>query len=160
MYGIQWDLVCKFLEVKGNWDTSENTAQYYIKENSTSWGNYSDSSITLTRGKYNINPLSLSISWTPFNTDTENYVTNSETLTSNGVLLTTGASEETNKMNIYDFAGNEYEWTLEKTASTYNPCSNRGGYYSRYGSSHPASIRGSYLATSSFYGIGLRVSLY
>ena len=160
MYGIQWDLVCKFLEVKGNWDTSENTAQYYIKENSTSWGNYSDSSITLTRGKYNINPLSLSIPWTPFNTDTENYVTNSETLTSNGVLLTTGASEETNKMNIYDFAGNEYEWTLEKTASTYNPCSNRGGYYSRYGSSHPASIRGSYLATSSFYDIGLRVSLY
>ena len=132
MYGIQWDLVCKFLEVKGNWDTTEKTAQYYIKENSTSWGNYSNSSITLSRGKYNTDPSSSSSIWTPFNTDTKNYVTLSKTNSSTSYfqLLTTGASEDTNKMNIYDFSGNEYEWTLEHATSyTNRPCSSRGGSY-------------------------------
>ena len=132
MYGIQWDLVCKFLEVKGNWDTTTNTAQYYIKQNSKSWGNYSNSSITLSRGKYNTDPSSSSSIWTPFNTDTKNYVTSSKTdsNTSYFQLLTTGASEDTNKMNIYDFSGNEYEWTLEHATSyTDRPCSIRGGSY-------------------------------
>ena len=161
MFGIQWDLVCKFLEVKGNWDTTTNTAQYYIKENSTSWGNYSNSSITLTRGKYNTNPSSSSSTWTPFSTDTENYVTSSKTNSSTSYkqLLTTGASEYTNEMNIYDFAGNEYEWTLEKTTNTNDPCSYRGGDYSIYGAIYPASVRSNFYATSSNY-VGLRPSLY
>ena len=163
MYGIQWDLVCKFLEVKGNWDTTEHTAQYYIKENSTSWGNYSDSSITLARGKYNIKPYSVVPgTWISFDTDTENYVTNSVTETNKTILLTTGASEYTNKMNIYDFAGNEFEWTLEKTTNTNSPCCNRGGSYNRYGFDYPASYRNFTGATDcGTYGdIGLRPSLY
>ena len=162
MYGIQWDLVCKFLEVKGNWDTTTNTAQYYIKEDSTSWGNYLNSSISLVRGKYNTKPSSLSSTWTPFNTDTENYVTSSKTNSSTSYyqLLTTGASEDTNKMNIYDFAGNEYEWTLEKTTDTSHPCSSRGGDYSYYGFVHPASRRIYYSTTNGNFYFGLRVSLY
>ena len=162
MYGIQWDLVCKFLEVKGNWDTTTNTAQYYIKENSTSWGNYLNSSITLTRGNYNTNPSSSSSIWTPFSTDTENYVTSNKTNnnTSYYQLLTTGASEETNKMNIYDFAGNELEWTLEKTTDPGYPCARRGGNFYNYGSSTSASYRGDNNTTGSGYGVGLRPSLY
>ena len=42
------------------------------------------------------------------------------------MLLTTGASEDAKKMNIYDFAGNAWEWTLEKTSSTSSPCAVRG----------------------------------
>ena len=42
LFGIQWDLVCKFLEVNGDWDTTTNTALYYINSNSTSCGNYND----------------------------------------------------------------------------------------------------------------------
>ena len=162
MYGIQWDLVCKFLEVKGNWDTTTNTAQYYIKEDSKSWGNYNDSSITLSRGKYNTKPSSSSSTWTPFSTDTENYVTLSKTNsnTSYTQLLTTGASEDTNKMNIYDFAGNECEWTLEKSTNTSFPCSYRGGACFSYGHVYPASNRGRSDTTDSISGIGLRVSLY
>ena len=161
MYGMQWDLVCKFLEVKGNWDTSTNTAQYYIKENSKSWGNYNNSSITLSRGKYNISPNSSSSTWTPFSTDTPNYVTSSKTNsnTSYKQLLTTGASEDTNKMNIYDFAGNEEEWTLEKTNATDRSCCNRGGDYFGYGI-YPASMRFSNNSTAYSSSIGLRVSLY
>ena len=159
MYGIQWDLVCKFLEVKSNWDTSTNTAQYYIKENSTSWGNYKNSSVTLVRGKYNTNPSSSSSTWTPFSTDTEN-VTSSKTNSNASYyqLLTTGASEETNKMNIYDFAGNELEWTLEKTNYPGSPCVLRGGSYSD--SNYPASSR-THNGTpyGNVYSV-LRISLY
>ena len=162
LFGIQWDLVCKFLEVKGNWDTSTNTAQYYIKNDSTSWGNYNNSSITLARGKYNTNPISSSSTWISFNTDSEN-VTLSKTNSSTSYyqLLTTGASEDTNKMNIYDFAGNEYEWTLEKSTTADIPCSLRGGFYSYGGggSNFPAASRIAANTTSSS-NIGLRVSLY
>ena len=159
MYGIQWDLVCKFLEVRGNWDTSTNIAKYYIKEDSTTWGNYSNSSITLVRGKYSAN---YGKTWTLFNKNTENYVTSSKTNsnTSYYQLITTGASESTNKMNIYDFVGNEWEWTLEKTTNTEYPCSDRGGGYYCNGFDYPASYRGS---NAMIYGgdfIGLRSSLY
>ena len=36
MFGIQWDLVCKYLEVKSTLETPD------INSNSTSWGNYSN----------------------------------------------------------------------------------------------------------------------
>ena len=149
MYGIQWDLVCKFLEVKGNWDTTTKTAQYYIKENSTSWGNYGNSTFTIdsTKAKkYNISNKSY-------------YDITGEK--SGKMLLTTGASEYTNKMNIYDFAGNEYELTLEKTTYTLNPCSCRGGRFNYGdGSDDPASVRGGGITTGSSYDMGLRPSLY
>ena len=44
-------------------------------------------------------------------------------------------------MNIYDFAGNEWEWTLEKASDTNGPCANRGGGYDDGGSDFPASYR-------------------
>ena len=165
LFGIQWDLVCKFLEVKGNWDTTTNTAQYYIKSNSSSWGNYKNSSVTLARGKYNISPNSPPSSpstWTPFSTDTENYVTSNKTnsSTSYKLLLTTGASEETNKMNIYDFAGNEYEWTLEKTTDTDNSCSFRGGSFNISGNDNPAIREGATTAAAYSCVYGFRSSLY
>ena len=49
MFGIQWDLVCKFLEVK----TTLTTAQ--INSNSTNWGNYNNVKIeNIDSGKYAI----------------------------------------------------------------------------------------------------------
>ena len=147
MYGIQWDLVCKFLEVKGNWDTATNTAQYYIKENSTSWGNYNNSTFTINSAKakkYNYS-----------NKSCDN-ITGEKT---SYMLLTTGASEQNKKMNIYDFAGNEWEWTLEKTTNTNSPCSNRGGGYIDDGY-NPASYRSNLFTTNSGNDIGLRPSLY
>ena len=148
MFGIQWDLVCKFLEVKGNWDTTTNTAQYYIKENSSSWGNYTDSTT------FTINSAKAK----KYNDSNKSYedITGEKT---GYILLTTGASEYTNKMNIYDFAGNEYEWTLEAHYSNF-PCTYRGGFYHIHGTNYPASIRLRYNVTYSDEGIGLRASLY
>ena len=148
LFGIQWDLVCKFLEVKGNWDTTTNTAQYYIKENSASWGNYSNSTFTINSAKakkYNSSNKSCD--------DIKGEKTGT-------ILLTTGASEYTNKMNIYDWAGNEWEWTLENTTSTSYPCSFRGGVFGDRSSDSPASGRGDFITTSSSGTIGLRSSLY
>ena len=50
LFGIQWDLTCKFIETKTELEPKD------IKADSTSWGNYNNSSITLTRGKYNMTP--------------------------------------------------------------------------------------------------------
>lgn len=75
-------------------------------------------------------------------------------------LLTTGASENTKKMNIYDFAGNEWEWTVEKIDNTNNPCINRGGYYGYYGSNFTSSYRNNNGITISDFTIGLRSVLY
>ena len=154
MYGIQWDLVCKFLEVKGNWDTTTNTAQYYIKTNSTSWGNYND--ITFTINSANAKK---------YNSSNKSYdeITGNKA-SSSSILLTTGASEQNKKKNIYDFAGNEAEWTLEKSTDTSYPCSVRGGSCYNYGYNGiyvPASNRyGSGTTNGDYDFFGLRVSLY
>ena len=148
MYGIQWDLVCKFLELKDNWDTTENTAQYYINEDSTSWGNYKDSGfkINSTKARGYDNPWN-DVSETSKSAGTE-------------ILLTTGASEQNKKMNIYDFAGNEWEWTLEKASNTNFSCSRRGGSYYYEGFNNAASVHNFFLTTNSSNYIGLRPSLY
>ena len=45
------------------------------------------------------------------------------------------------KMNIYDFAGNTLEWTLEKSDNLQNPCVCRGGGYYTKGNEYPASSK-------------------
>ena len=141
MFGIQWDLVCKYLEVKGNLATAD------INSNSTGWGNYENAKIeNITAGKYAIldtNTLKLGI-WT---TISGSY-TKLNTSPDYDTLLSTGITDYTKKMNIYDFAGNEGEWTLENTSYSNSPCAIRGGYYDTSGSSRPASYRYNYNTTS------------
>ena len=155
LFGIQWDLTCKFLETKTNLITSD------IKTNSANWGNYKNSSIKLTRGRYNVSPGNSSTVWKKFNVDTDN-VKGSQTSNneSHMQLLTTGASEQTNKMNIYDFAGNEYEWTLEKTSDASHPCALRGGSFNSNSSGNPASDRDSDNTTNGYGSVSFRSTLY
>ena len=156
LFGIQWDLTCKFLEENSNLTYND------ISVDSTKWGNYRNSTLLLNRGKYNVNPASLiSGRWVLFTTDTANYVVSS--ITSSNArycqLLTTGASERTNKLNIYDFAGNTWEWTLEQSSYS-NKCSYRGQGYNGDENSSYASIR-SYSSTSATASsISFRVTLY
>ena len=157
LFGIQWDLTCKFLETKTNHITDD------IKTNSTSWGNYKNNSLTLYRGKYNINPGQASSIWKPFDEETKNYVTNKQTSSDANYkqLLTTGASEGTNKMNIYDFAGNEWEWTLEHaTSDTRYPCARRGGSFKHTSSDTPVAYRDDNSTSSSNDDVGFRSTLY
>ena len=155
LFGIQWDLTCKFLETKTNLITSD------IKTNSANWGNYKNSSIKLTRGRYNVSPGNSSSVWKRFNVDTDN-VTGSQTSNNENYmqLLTTGASEETKKMNIYDFAGNEWECTLEKTSQTSTPCAARGGSFYSFSFERPASCHGINFTTDRYSYVGFRSTLY
>ena len=119
LFGIQWDLVCKYLEVSYAWTTppSGKTVQYYINEDSSSWGRYLNSGSPAP------------------------------------------GLERNNRMNIYDFAGNFWEWTLECAGGS-NPCVYRGGRIGVNGSAEPCSVRFPY-TTSGIYDTGtFRATFY
>ena len=143
LFGIQWDLTCKFIETKAKLPAKN------IKTDSTIWGNYQNSSITLTRGKYNIKPKEQS-KWSNITSDRKN----------KEMLLTTGASDDVKKMNIYDFAGNLWEWTLEKSGIEGSPNTMRGGSYCNDGSNRTASFRCQRLPTETYESQGFRSTLY
>ena len=76
-------------------------------------------------------------------------------------MISTGASDETKKMNIYDFAGNEWEWTLEKSLDDNLICVNRGGAFDYAGSFFPASYRMSNASpVGSNYFLTFRATIY
>ena len=122
MFGVQWDLVLKYLETKG-------TSQMDLKTDSTSWGNYTNSAwnITNSNSKYAIYDDKLeNFDWT----SGAYGIKDSDTM----VLLSTGASDDFSKQGIYDLAGNVSEFTLEHAnlisrALVECPCVVRGGIY-------------------------------
>ena len=75
-----------------------------------------------------------------------------------GTKQNTGFSENWKANNIYDFAGNCYEFTQEAD-STYSRAY-RGGYYDYYGSLRPASYRLHNAPTSTISDHGSRPTLY
>lgn len=142
MFGVQWDLVLKYMETKG-------AAQSDLNNDSTSWGNYYNNQWTVnnTLAKYSTDPGDI-------------YYTAPYAKTSHeSILLTTGASSEFNKAGIYDIAGNVREWTLEYTSNTSYPYANRGGNYNDYGNFFSASAH-NYYGTRNVSHIGFRVVLY
>jgi hypothetical protein len=53
LFGVQWDLTCKFLETKAsNLGATPEERKKTIKSNSTTWGNYFLVTFELTNGKY------------------------------------------------------------------------------------------------------------
>ena len=148
MFGVQWDLVLKYIETKK--EATVTDIKTKLNSNSISIGNYNNNqwNITNANAKYSTNSGS-SFSACPYSK------------TSNAsVLLTTGADESFSLMNIYDIAGNVWEWTLEKTSHGYSPCAGRGGSCYDNGSYTPASNRGGSTTSDSFDNLGFRVSLY
>ena len=144
MFGIQWDLVLKHIETK------KGKTQEELKNDSKTWGNYSNATFEITKGKYSTD---YGQTFIPVEgTYTKPADTN--------VLLTTGATERNSVLNIYDLAGNEYEWTLEKSTDTYLPSVYRGSYYNNHGSSIPASYRINGPAFSSSDLISFRPALW
>ena len=171
MFGIQWDLMLAHIQNKGGVDVTTLT------NDSTNIGNYYNNkwNVTNDKAKYNANGTE----WKncPYQKTTET-----------GILLTTGASETFAKMNIYDVAGNVFEWTLEgqqnatvvsstgiRLASLINskvspirlavtvasgPCVGRGGDCDSDGSVYPASSRDDYLVGYCVGDVGFRVTLY
>ena len=81
-----------------------------------------------------------------------------ETDSYNGSLATTGSKKEYAVNNIYDLAGNVFEWTMESCYTDFRVL--RGGYCSTTGSYCPASYRSSYYPSSGYGVAGFRVTLY
>ena len=152
MFGIQWDLVMKFIEVKGYLQDGTKVTQSMLRSNSGTWGNYSDVSFDVKRSQvlYTTSP-STKASW---NT-AANY-----TKPSSSVLLTTGATVRNSVLGIYDLAGNVSEWTLEYAADTDYPCADRGGSYYHNGSSYAAFNRSYNRTTVASYIRDFRTALW
>lgn len=167
MFGVQWDLVLRYIEEKTVEATKENKdkvrtqIEKTLNNDSTTIGNYWKAGRKLVRGQY-ASMMDLA-SWKKYNENMDNNVNNGKLVTGDSTiptLITTGGSEETKLQNIYDIAGNVFEWTLEKTSHTDYPCALRGGSYSSYGSLNPASNRSYNLTSGSSSDVGFRLSLY
>ena len=130
IWGNQFDRTLMWLIESG-----EKTKEEVISD-STSWGNYVDATFTYTNSSGS--------------TVTKNQ--------NSGTRIPTGSTEYTKANNIYDLAGNVYDWTMEAGSSSYRV--ERGGFYNSYGHSIPARYRNNYYPTSGSSYDGCRVSLY
>ena len=141
-YGVQWDAAMKFVA-----DSTHSTSD------STSWGNYKNNAWTIDRttASYTDSTNVATGSWTKITSNKSK--TNSES-----ILLTTGASDTFKVKNIFDLAGNVWEWTMEADGSTYRV--SRGGISGRDGSDYPASIRYDFSPAISGSAVGFRSALY
>ena len=110
IWGCQWDVTMNWLISSGAKTSDE------VNKNSSTWGNYSN---------YN--------TANNYTEGTTGYEKNA------GSLQNTGSSENWKANNIYDLAGNVWEWTQEANC-TFNRAL-RGGIYYYHGSSYPASDR-------------------
>ena len=152
MFGIQWDLVIKHLQIRGK------MAEEDLTSDSKNWGNYANISFEIENGEYS-KSAELPDSFKDYTESTSGYVENSTKLENKIVCLTTGATKRNMKMNIYDLAGNVYECTLEKSTYPSSPWTIRGGHC--YNSStNTASDRLFYTTTATLNNIGLRSALY
>ena len=134
IWGIQWDETLKWLI-----DTGEKTYAE-IGSDSTSWGNYYNNSFTY---------------YTNTSKSTATKSANSYT------RIPSGAYEGANANNVFDLAGNVYDWTLESNSSgtgTYRY--GRGGGYGSYGYYSPAAYRDNDFPYDSYDYVGLRCALY
>ena len=151
LFGIQWDLVMKYIEEKEEKTIEELTLD------STDWGNYANASFEITQGKYSED-----------DGDSFNNIKNGQPYTKEegkfkDVLLTTGAKikdERNSVLNIYDIAGNLNEWTLEYSGSPGIPATIRGGCYMGLGGLKAAACRRGEHGSTSIPSIGFRVAIY
>ena len=148
MFGVQWDLVLKYIETKKSATITDIKTK--LNSNSTIIGNYNNNlwNITNADAKYSTDYGS------GFKACPYSKTSNAD------VLLTTGAYESFALMNIYDIAGNVWEWTLEKTSDVSGPCAYRGGRYLNNGSDYPANYRNNGRTSGISSSIGFRISLY
>ena len=122
MFGIQWDLVCKYIEAK-NVTSEEGTLsdEYLLTHNCVEFGNYSNAGFDITTENAQ-QSIGDETDYSIINQDHNKNV-------DEAILLTTGASDRNKIMNIYDLGGNQFEITLEKSKLDDYPVTVRGGSY-------------------------------
>ena len=150
MFGIQWDLVMRYLNEKGVKTTAE------LKTDSTNWGVYNNNK---TSENTALTVISDKAQKTENNGRTWSSIAKN-TIKSKTMLLTTGAIKEAKTLNIYDLAGNVWEWTLEKSPNINTPCVHRGGGFSVEGYNYTAATRHYHTINDTLHRYGFRATLY
>ena len=127
IWGNQWDRTLMWLMECNAKDETTGKSKEEVIRDSTSWGNYSNATFTYTNSSGS--------------TETKN----------SGIYtrIPTGSTEYTKANNIYDLAGNVYDWTME--ASYTNGRVMRGGRCYGTGRGSPASGRDGYSPDNSNY---------
>lgn len=151
LFGIQWDLVCKYIE---NNSTNPGTTTDSIKEsilvNSKDWGNYKDIPFYIT-SKNARKLISSETTWNKIERNAEK---------TNTAVLTTGASIRNQILNIYDFAGNLSEFTLEHKKEENDTYVCRGGYFEGESDVCTVSDRGYWDTKNAVLQLGFRIAMY
>ena len=143
-----WETTCKWLEKSGV--VVKNT-----ENGSIDWGNYQNASVT---GITEYSPHgNYGASWTTISSTTK--PTSGSTNADYMWLLKTGHTEYTNRKNIYDLAGNLWEWTNSKSSSNSSNYALRGGDYNDYGANYPAVYRHNY-SNIAYSVFSFRVGLF
>jgi len=153
--GTQWDvMINKIGSLK---DESGNTK--YSLTNSALWGNYYD-------GDTNGFTFRGDVSEYKSNTQYA-FTTPASTTKANKTyyLLKTGASDHNLAYNLYDVAGNLWEWTEGTSFYGGNSATQyrvlRGGGFDSASSTYPACFRvGYHVTTHTYFAVGFRVVLY
>ena len=120
VWGCQWDVTMNWLINSGAKTSDE------VNNDSSSWGNYENTSVKADDGT------------------TELKASGEE------LLLNTGKTTFTMANNIYDLAGNVWEWAQESGGYSTRAC--RGGEYYYEGSNEPASDRSYSYPADSYLG--------
>ena len=120
--GSLWDETLDWL-VSSETTNSEGTVLTYqlVGSNSTTFGNYYNATFNYIAKDAEM----------PTATETKE--------TSKSVIIPTGSAEYTKTNNIYDMAGNVWEWTTEANSTYGRVC--RGGNFSSYGNNGPLAYR-------------------
>ena len=134
--GSLWDETLEWLVKSGATNSAGTTLTYQlVVNNSPRFGNYNNATFSYIAK------------------DAEQPVETETKETSKGVLIPTGSAEYTKTNNIYDMAGNVWEWTTEAD-STGNRV-HRGGGSDYNGYSYPMAYRGNF--PPGIYTSGIRV---
>jgi len=151
-YGVQWDrTLAWWVETKAKNGTGDVTIEDNDDlNNSMNYGNYYNNAISTFNTGAMVSKDS-GVKYTAIDT------TYSKTSIQSH-LLTTGATEEARVNNIYDMAGNLYEWTMEGNNTVYRVI--RGSCYRSVGNDSPVSSRNYYGPHSVYDNNGFRPALY
>lgn len=145
MFGLQWDLVMKYLETKGVFASAEE-----LGTKGLTLGNYYDNTYYVTNPKAKYSLGTGTTTWE--NPAYEKY-------NKQAVYLTTGANTTFCHQNIYDLAGNLAEWTFNIAFDGQTPIGGNGGDYQDT-TNNLANYCGNYNANTGLKQVGFRVTIY
>ena len=140
--GTMWDVTLNYFK---NQDNSLDLTK-------TTWGNYNDTTLTECKGRY--------ITVNSSNGSTSDIAQNTDGARHYGIM-TTASSEDTKKCNIYDMAGNLWEWTegIANDLSNNYYMIRGGSFYNTY-ASRPACYRDYGYASDTSTNQGFRPALF